>query len=95
MSGDERFEWDDAKAASNFAKHGIRFESAMAVFSDDARVDIDASRPADREMRRKAIGVIGERLFTVVYTERQGVVRIVSARRSNANESRAYASIHP
>jgi uncharacterized protein len=46
-------------------------------------------------MRRKAIGVIGERLFTVVYTERQGVVRIVSARRSNANESMAYASIHP
>jgi uncharacterized DUF497 family protein len=46
-------------------------------------------------MRRKAIGIIDGRLFTVIYVERQGVIRIISARRSNAKESGAYASVYP
>ena len=29
------FEWDDKKSASNFKKHGVSFEEASAVFSDD------------------------------------------------------------
>jgi uncharacterized DUF497 family protein len=28
------FEWDDAKAARNLRKHGVRFEDVMAIFSD-------------------------------------------------------------
>jgi uncharacterized DUF497 family protein len=28
------FEWDPEKAASNAAKHGVRFETAMTVFRD-------------------------------------------------------------
>jgi uncharacterized protein len=95
MSDDRAFEWDDAKAASNFAKHRIRFEVAVRVFSDRAQAALDASRAADGEVRRKAVGLIEGRLFTVVYTERHGVVRIISARRSNAKERRAYASVYP
>jgi uncharacterized protein len=95
MSKDRQFEWDDAEAASNLAKHGVRFESAVRIFFDNARVDIDVSRGADAEVRRKAIGIIDGRLFTVVYTERQGIVRIISARRSNVKESRSYASVYP
>ena len=95
MSGPYQLDWDDAKAASNHSKHGVKFEFAVRLFSDDTRVDADASHPRDREMRRKAIGMIDGRLFTVVYTERQGAVRIISARRSNAKESKAYASVYP
>ena len=29
-----KFEWDDAKAASNLQKHRVSFEEARAVFSD-------------------------------------------------------------
>ena len=28
------FEWDDGKAASNLAKHGVSFELAREVWSD-------------------------------------------------------------
>jgi uncharacterized protein len=91
----EGFEWDDAKATSNFAKHGVRFESATAVFFGESHADLEASRPTDGEPRRKAIGMIEGRLFTVVYTERDGIIRIISARRSNPREQRAYASVHP
>ena len=94
MGCDGDFEWDDAKAASNLAKHGVRFELAIRTFFDVTKVDVDASRSADAETRRKVIGVINGQLFTVVYTRRQGVIRIISARRSNTNERRAYGPIH-
>jgi len=28
------FEWDDIKAAENYAKHGVSFELAIEVFKD-------------------------------------------------------------
>ncbi len=84
------FEWDHAKAASNLAKHGVPFDYATRVFLDEAVVDFDASREADGEARRKAIGLIEERVFTVVYVQRGEAIRIISARRANAMERKAY-----
>jgi uncharacterized DUF497 family protein len=89
------FEWDDAKAASNLAKHGVPFAFATRIFLDPQRAEFDVSRQADREGRRKAAGVIEGRLFTVVFTYRGDRVRIISARRSNSNEERAYGASHP
>lgn len=64
------FVWDDAKASSNRAKHGIEFVYATNLFLDANRLDVDASHTQDREMRRKTIGVIEGRLFTLVYAAR-------------------------
>jgi uncharacterized DUF497 family protein len=47
-----RYEWDEAKNRSNFAKHGLRFEDAEAVFSGpcitfvDDRFDDAEERPS-------------------------------------------------
>jgi uncharacterized DUF497 family protein len=60
------------------------------VFVDAARADFDASHAADAERRRKVVGLIEGRLFTVVYTQRGAVIRLISARRSNAKETRCY-----
>ena len=87
------FEWDDAKAASNLAKHGVRFDYAARVFLDEAVVDFDASRDAEGEARRKAVGQIEGRIFTVVYARRGDAIRIISARRANAMERKAYGQI--
>ncbi|WP_371130478.1 BrnT family toxin [Phenylobacterium sp.] len=57
-------------------------------------VDFDASKPEDGEVRRKAVGVIEGRLFALVYAERDGVIRIISARRCNAAEARRYGPVH-
>jgi uncharacterized DUF497 family protein len=84
------FEWDDAKATANEAKHGVPFEYAASVFLDPERVDFDASRPEDNEVRRKLVGMIEGRHFTVVYTVRDGVIRLISARRANDQEMRRY-----
>jgi len=38
MNADD-FEWDDAKAAANLAKHGVTFEQARDAFNDPFAVD--------------------------------------------------------
>lgn len=87
------FEWDDAKAESNLAKHGISFEAAAAVFLDTNRVGFDATQSGQGEARRKVVGVIEGLIFTVVYVERGGVIRLISARRSNRKECKAYGQV--
>ena len=48
------FVWNVDKAQINWRKHGVRFEEAVAVFSDPLFVLIDASR--NDEARDAAIG---------------------------------------
>ncbi|QCK86512.1 BrnT family toxin [Phreatobacter aquaticus] len=84
------FDWHDDKAASNLIKHGISFGEARSVFLDPLRIDIDASREEDGELRRKTTGLLAGRLFSVVYTLRDDVHWIISARRANPKEIRTY-----
>ena len=84
------FEWDSAKAAANERKHGVAFQVAVVVFSDPNWLDLDVTREADGESRRKAVGRIGEHVFTLVYTRRDAVVRLISARRANVQELKEY-----
>jgi uncharacterized protein len=93
MAARHEFEWDDAKAEANLAKHGVSFAYAARAFLDEGRVDLDVSRTADGETRRKLVGVIEGRLYAVVYTVRRGRIRLISARRCNAKEERAYGPL--
>src|SRR5215208_7308952 len=61
MFAPREFEWDEAKEARNFAKHGFLFTDILGVFSDPARVDYDVSRPEEGEFRRKTVGRIDGR----------------------------------
>jgi uncharacterized DUF497 family protein len=85
-----KFEWDAAKGSANEAKHSVRLEYAAAVFLDDDRLDPGTARADDGEVRRKTIGFIEDKLYTVVHTLRGSLCRLISARRSNAKESRSY-----
>lgn len=90
LNGD-LFIWDTAKAASNLAKHGVRFEEAASVFADPLFVLVDASRNDDA--RQAAIGFDATgRLLYVVHIEVEDVcIRIISARRAGSLEERHYA----
>lgn len=63
------------------------------MFRDASIIDFDVAWPGDGEVRRKAVGMIEVCLFTVVYTERDGVTRIISARRCNAKEGKPYGPV--
>lgn len=87
------FEWDEEKARLNLAKHGVSFALGIRVFVDPRWADIDVSRGRDKEIRRKAVGRIDGKLYAVVYTDRAGVRRLISARRTNRTEERAYDNL--
>lgn len=82
------FEWDDNKAASNKKKHKIGFDDATDVFNDDDRLKFASDK--NGEVRYLTIGKAFEVIVSVIYTMRGLVVRIISARRANRDERRAY-----
>jgi len=82
------FEFDPAKSAANLAKHGIDFEAAQAIWDDEALVVAPAR--TDDERRWLAVGRIGRRHWTAVYTVRDGAVRIISVRRARGDEIDAH-----
>ena len=86
------FEWDDAKATANEAKHGLTFDDGARVFSDPEHLVVDTSRDEDKEARSKAVGLFARRLVTVVFTRRGALVRIISVRPSNPKEMRLYGN---
>lgn len=85
-----KFEFDPVKSLTNRDKHGIDFEQAQAVW-DDSHLITAPARTVD-EPRWLAVGRIGRRIWSVVYTLRGGAVRIISARRARENEVKAYES---
>lgn len=84
------FEWDEDKAISNVKKHGLSFELAAQVFLDDERLVIVDERFSYGEERFITLGHIAERLCVVVYTDRDDVIRIISARKANKREQTLY-----
>lgn len=89
------FDWAPWKADSNELKHGVTFGFAVGVFQDPLYVDVDASRDEDGEQRRKAIGMVEGKLYSIVYTNRGPAIWIISARRTNPKEDRLYGEIRP
>ncbi len=87
---DGEFEWDDVKASSNYAKHGVTFEAARDVFKDPFAIEQVDERHDNGEERWMILGVAGARLLLVAYTIRNGRIRIISARAAEPYEQREY-----
>jgi uncharacterized DUF497 family protein len=85
-----RFDWDPAKREINLDKHGVDFPRATEVFEDSQHLDEDSTRPEFAEPRRMAIGRVGQLMLCVIYTDRDGIRRIISARRASRNERERY-----
>jgi uncharacterized DUF497 family protein len=81
------FEWDENKAKSNLAKHGVSFEEAATVFGDPLSITIPD--PAHSQIENRSV-ILGnshdQKLLVVVHTDRGDNIRIISARRASRNE---------
>lgn len=74
-----KFEWDDAKAQANVAKHGVSFEEAATVFGDPLALTFHDPDHSVGEKRWLTFGVSQtDRLLVVVHTERGRSIRIIS-----------------
>ncbi len=84
---DIKFEYDLEKSRSNIKKHGVSFEDAKQIWNAD-HADMDTR--TSLEVRRMVVGLVFSKVYTCVYTYRNGNIRIISARRSRVQEERAY-----
>ena len=86
---DGGFEWDERKAAGNYARHGVSFArrellpELLAIEQLDDREDYG-------EDRFIIIGMVEGRLLSVAYTMRGETIRIISARGAEPYEQRRY-----
>ena len=86
------FKWDEKKNALNEKKHGISFDEAKTVFTDQfARLIVDPDH-SDDEDRFILLGTsIHSRLLIVCHCVRKDdSIRIISARRADKRERTIY-----
>ncbi|HMR32666.1 MAG TPA: BrnT family toxin [Geminicoccaceae bacterium] len=85
------YTWDTTKERANRRKHGISFYEAIAVLRDvDRVVEVD-DRQDYGELRLRTLGRVGLRVLVVITTQpADHEIRIISARKANRYEQKAY-----
>ncbi|KAF0201921.1 MAG: hypothetical protein FD173_2054 [Gallionellaceae bacterium] len=85
------FEADPVKAAQNFKKHKVSFEEAASIFGDSMELTFADPDHSVGETRWLSFGMSGRgRVLAVIYTERRGKIRLVSARVATKHERKFY-----
>lgn len=84
------FVWDEAKRKSNLKKHGLDFREAYLVYENPDKCTYDASRGDEYRLMDVALAVVRGRLLTLVYTEQDDVVRVISFRNASRTERMQY-----
>jgi uncharacterized protein len=86
------FEWDEKKSASNKKKHGVSFEEAKSVFTDQFARLISDPDHSDDEDRFILLGTsIHSKLLVVCHCIRANdSIRIISARKADKQEREIY-----
>ena len=84
------FEFDEGKSKAKLEKHGIDFVQAQALWDDPDLLEVPA-KTVD-EPRFLVIGTIESKHWSAVVTYRNESIRIISVRRSRAEEVRLYES---
>ncbi|MBI3911065.1 MAG: BrnT family toxin [Armatimonadetes bacterium] len=85
------FEWDRHKAEQNRRKHGVSFHEAATVFGDPLSITYPDPDHSTEEDRFITIGISHRnRLLIVAHTDREGQIRIISAREGTHRERGLY-----
>ena len=85
------FEWDEGKRAINLEEHGLDLIDATLLF--DGRPVFTYPSPRHGEERFVTVGLMANRFFAIVWTERAKAVRLISFRRARDAEERKYRTI--
>ena len=82
--------WDEVKRKSNLRKHGLDFRDAYLVYENPNKCTYDASREDEYRLMDVALAVIRGRLLTLVYSETDDQVRVISFRNASREERKQY-----
>lgn len=79
------FDWRAEKRERNIRERGFGFDVAARIFGGRV-IEAEDARRDYGEVRVKAIGEVGGVVLAVIYTDRDGVRNIISARPANRKE---------
>lgn len=83
-------EYRPAKRDTTLAERGLDMARAAEIF-DGATLTVEDDRKDYGETRQITIGFLDARLVVMVWTQRGTARRIISLRKANEREQRAYA----
>ena len=89
-----QIEFDSAKDAANFAKHGVSLTVAAQLDWENALIWAD-TRQHYGEPRQAALGLIDDRVYFVAFVDRGDARRIISFRKANYREAKYYVETLP
>lgn len=81
--------YDPSKDEANIVKHGVSLEMAAMLEWSEVMAYVDTRRDY-REVREVGFGLIAERLYCVVFTQRREAMHIISMRKANKREVKSY-----
>lgn len=88
------FDWDEAKAEQNLAKHGVSFVEGSTVFDDPNSLTGDDTDHSIGEQRWVTFGYSAAgRLLAVFHTEFRRKIRLISVRVTTRTERKLYESL--
>jgi uncharacterized DUF497 family protein len=88
-----RITFDPVKNERNVRLRALPFERAADFDFDGALYGLD-ERKEYAEARFVAVGLLGDRLHVLCFTETADGIRVISFRKANAREVKRYAEAH-
>jgi len=88
-----KFTWDEEKNKANIKKHKVTFGEAATVFDDDNAVYFDDESHSQEEERFVVMGFSERARMLMVchcYRDEGAIIRIISARKADKEESEFY-----
>jgi uncharacterized DUF497 family protein len=84
-----QFEWDEKKRQSVIEERGVDMLQAALIFEGPVLTKTDDRRDYG-EVRLIALGMVDDECWVVVYTERHGSIRLITAWKGGRDERSEY-----
>ena len=83
------FTWSETKCTTNIAKHGLDFADAPSVF-DGMTYTFEDDRFSYEDQRFMTLGLLAGSPVSVVHTEKDHDIRIISFRKATKREAQIF-----
>ncbi|HCC84122.1 MAG TPA: hypothetical protein DEP87_00325 [Candidatus Pacebacteria bacterium] len=88
------FDWNEANQTKNYFKHAVSWQEVEEIFANQPLLILPDQQHSKNEIRYYALGRTNQnKQLLIVFTIRQNLIRVISARNQNKKERQTYAKI--
>jgi uncharacterized protein len=82
------YDWDEAKRLDNLEKHGYDFRDVRRIYEHPSVITQELKHPGEK--RYKDLAEWSGKVLALIYTMREGKIRVISLRPAHRKERREY-----